>query len=211
MSNILVACHCKNKLSDGKWNDGHPSLLMKELGKPIKPISSDTDFLDIDSACPNDTNQYKDWSRVPDASKDFIYTINCSLYAILSYYHKVKKILVGEGKGLLINLINDGWRILRPGGIIIIPTFKDNLLTELTNLKAAVNDLGPSNQWIITTKKSHEIPFILIEDKKNSERRIYTHFLVMMKPVVGGSKSKRNRTRRKSKPKRKTYKNKSRD
>ena len=90
MSNILISCHCKNSFKTKMDPNGnlHSSLLYKEKNKPIIPISKDVEYIDINPECPSDINQYKSWDAVPEYSKNYIYTINCSLYFLLLDFKK---------------------------------------------------------------------------------------------------------------------------
>jgi len=202
MSNILVACHCKNsdfKSISNPIGSLHPQLFYKERASNRKQISENVDYVDIDTLCPSDDHQYKEWSSVPENSKDYIYTVNCSLYGMLRDYHIKKNLIRGETSALLISLLNDGWQILRPGGMIIIPVddsiplmiprFRvleglEAINHQLDNLKQVTKDLT-GNPWLVEAKTSNELLFTLSTRDINDK-----NFLVLIKPVVGGKKRK---------------------
>jgi len=210
MSNILVTCHCKNNEFESFANPFgvlHPSLFYKERDTKIEPISEDVDYLDIDPGCPAGDHQYKSWSDVPENSKDYIYTLNCPLYYVIRNYRLYKEKIRGENLAMITNLVNDGWRILRPGGMIIIPIdsevpkFRDKSITgpeaikhQLDNLQEAARDFS-TNAWVVESKTINDIPFtIFIKDRSD------TYFLVLKKPTVGGRKrARKTRKTRRSK------------
>ena len=214
MSNILIACHCKHKIPEDVGNpmgELHDALLYKELGKPVTAVPEDIDYIDINPRCPSDPRQYKDWSLVPENSKDYIYTINCTLYMLLNNYTIKRKKGSGEEATLLKNLIINGWKILRPGGSIIIPIDKsitvypslivkknaEAILHQSDNLEAAISDLS-QNPWQVFARTSKELPFGLLSDKEYKEGRGFsTNFLIITKPKEGGSKKTRKNRNRK--------------
>ena len=186
MSNILISCHCKNSFKTKKDPTGnqHSPLLYKEKNKPVIPISKDVEYIDIDPECPSDTNQYKSWDAIPENSKNYIYTINCSLYLLLLDFKKA----LPEELIFIKNLLNDGWNILRPGGMIIIPISNeitlypsietkiddDALEHQLENLKIAIDDdTITKNPWQAKIQSSDKLPFTIFMDNIIYQNFIY--------------------------------------
>ena len=204
MSNILISCHCKKSFTStaDPTAELHTPLLYKERSKETTPISDDVEYIDVNPMCPSDKKQYTRWADVPRNSKDFIYTINCSIYMLLTN----NKMSSPEEKILLTNLLNDGWDILKPGGMIIIPisnkitlyhgseekekTNSDAIQHQLANLQGAIEKYS-SHSWQVKSKTSDELPFTIL-----MKGIIYEHFLVIIKHYEGGKRIKKTRSRK---------------
>lgn len=209
MANILVACHCKTRFKSRNDPNStmHRTPGYKEKDKDMIPIPDDVEYIDINPECPSNEKQYKQWSDVPKNSKDFIYTINCSLYRLLLNFEK----RLAEEHSLILNLLNDGWDILRPGGKIIIPVddnitinyLKDSEETkigndaldhQLNNLKIAIELLSPHG-WKAEIKTSDQLTFILLPNDEGTYKKD-NFFLVITKHYDGGKRKNKNKSRK---------------
>jgi len=99
---VLVACH--NEAEDGPLFLFYPPRF-------DTPVRSELDFVD-----PYTSN--RKWSDYGPESKTMIWTQHCPIYAPFSRVTPI-------GYSVFINLFDDGWKILKPGGTIVIPLGHD--------------------------------------------------------------------------------------
>jgi hypothetical protein len=118
--------------------------------------------------------------------------------------------LTHEIKDVTTDLFFKGWKLLRPGGVLIFGTYED---TNIKNFIEGVSIVEPYmvNNWHIPTSKisSEEYPFH-IDDNPNNEPNKHFPFLVVFTKKLeleggGNLKSRKNKSR-----KNKSRKNKSR-
>lgn len=115
----MISCQCEASHDPIHVFDisGNHKLIDKYTEKDLLAAGiTSYKFLDIE--CLATDRQYISWESVPDNSVDAIYMMNCPIYNQLR--DSVARI---PPLALIIwkNLMNDAWRILRPGGMIIIP------------------------------------------------------------------------------------------
>jgi len=106
---------------------------------------------------------------------------------------------------IFYNLFDDGWKILKPGGRIVIP-FPNNfdniygqpidIKTALSNFKLVLKRLLSRHHWVTHIVKRKDMPYIISE--KNEEDR-YDEFILFVKPVSGGRRKTRRQRSKKSK------------
>ena len=100
---LLIACHCERL---------HRPLVTKIPSGQEIPIDLDPNVRSIeyvDVSCPEKT-----WDMIQSTSKDIIWTMHCPLYAGIYWSDH-------ENSGVLRAILQNSWRILKPGGILIIP------------------------------------------------------------------------------------------
>ena len=116
---ILISCQCEAT---------HDPIYIFDASGDFRPLASLTadelsdvninSFSFIDIECDQSNRQYTSWASVPDASRDAIYLMNCPVYNELrDPHHRITTM----SRTIWSNLMNDAWRVLRPGGKIIIP------------------------------------------------------------------------------------------
>jgi hypothetical protein len=163
MSNILIVGHCK----PGPESPHDPLYEFK--GGANYPLQG-VDYLDTMNGCPKQEGQFHVWDDVSRNSKDILYPWNCPLY--LGVYGAFP--LYADGKQMWLNLLVDGYDILKPGGRVIIPTMKDiiplpqrggrlhilkdSAEQQLKNVERIIADFAPG-KWCV--KYMHTSMFIL--------------------------------------------------
>jgi hypothetical protein len=207
MVDVLAACYCKK-------TNKFPLIDIAEKNK-INKINT------LDPFCEKGIQDNLDDSfhSFEDNSYDYIYSTFCPIYAELQNRNNIKKML--ETKNSLKNSIWDlffteGFRILRPGGSILIPIPNDVTTEHIT--KAIARDFS-DKPYSITEIKSEDTPLFLIKDrsaefgnatlKEDIEKytNLFTTFLKITKNKVGGgSRKKKYRKIKKTMRKRKNTK-----
>lgn len=116
---ILISCHCE---------EAQDPIYIFDASGAFRPISTLTKdelrevniasyrFLDIE--CAASDRQYTSWTSVPTNSKDIIYMMNCPLYNQL---RDTVPSITQSARAIWTDIMTDAWRILRPGGKILIP------------------------------------------------------------------------------------------
>lgn len=182
--NILVACHSETE--DSPLFIYQPPL----FNTPVPLVA---DYVDP-------YRSGKKWKDYDAASKDIIWDQYCP---ILWPFRKVRNYLYHDS--IFYNLFNDGWKILKPGGILVIP-FPKNLRsihgwepidteTALDNFKSVLKQLLSKHPWAYHIVKRESMPFIIAERYAQEEQDDY---IVFVKPVVIGGRSKSRRRHRRS-------------
>ena len=163
MSNILIVGHCK------PGPESPHSSLYEFKGGANYPLQG-VDYLVTMNGCPKQVGQFHVWDDVSRNSKDILYPWNCPLY--LGVYGAFP--LYADGKQMWLNLLVDGYDILKPGGRVIIPTMKDiiplpqrggrlhilkdSAEQQLKNVERIITDFAPG-KWCV--KYMHTSMFIL--------------------------------------------------
>ena len=134
-SNIVVACHCK----------AHQQLYhVKHNGKRGPALGTGAIYIDP-YRCPESP-----WSSVKDASVDFVWGENCSVYTQLTNglqitkkgkttYLKNSKNEEEGASQVLFRILNESYRVLKTGGKAIFGDFgslTETLTTNLSLIKA---------------------------------------------------------------------------
>jgi len=176
---ILVACH--NEAEDGPLFVFYPPRF-------DTPVRFELDFVD-----PYTSN--RKWSDYGPESKTMIWTQHCPIYAPFSRVTPI-------GYSVFINLFDDGWKILKPGGTIVIPLGHDFLEKGMSTEKALDNFksflkrlLAKKYQWESSVVRREEMPIIVAAPLQED----YNRFIVFKKPMrMNKNKTRKNRKRRRS-------------
>jgi hypothetical protein len=217
---IAIACHCpksKKKLSTTM----HPSLYLhmnNDKGGVGIPIKDTATYIDPFEGC----DSWDDLVKTQPNSFDVIFAYHCSVglfyrdygqsYEGLKKYMSIDSDNNREMRGVTTDLFLKGWKLLRPGGVLIFGTDKD---TNIQNFIEGVSIVVPNmvNNWHIPKSKisSEDYPFY-IDDNPNNEppSKEFPFLLVFTKDrfamqILEGGRSRKNKSR-----KNKSRKNKSR-
>jgi len=170
MSNILIIGHCKP-------GPESPHKPLYEFKDDANYLLQGVDYLDTMPKCPQQEGQFHVWDDVPRNSKDILYPWNCPLY--LGVYGAFP--LYQDGKQIWLNLLIDGYEVLKPGGRVIIPTskditplpqrgklqiLKDSAQQQIRNVERIIADFAPGKWCVkymdktvfILSDKPHRIP-----------------------------------------------------
>ena len=180
---ILIACH--NETEDAQLFVYQPPLF--DAPMPLK-----ADYVDP-------LRSGKHWKDYPIESKDVIWDQYCPT---MWPFHKVQDYLYHDQ--IFYDLFNDGWKILKSGGMIVFPFPKDlrnihtdepiSVETALENFKWVLKRLLSKHPWKSHIVQRKSMPFIISEQY---EQERYDTYIVFTKPVSGGKrKSTRRKTRR---------------
>ena len=184
---ILVACH--NEVEDAPLFLYQPPLF--DTATPVI-----ADYVDP-------YRSGRRWKDFPAESKDVIWDQYCP---IMWPFSKVPDYIYHDS--IFYNLFDDGWKILKHGGMIVIPFPKEfrssrdfhvnhwpvtNTATALNNFKWVLKRLLSKHPWATHIVKRESMPFIIAERYDQEE---YDEFILFTKPVVVGGKPKRRKTRR---------------
>lgn len=107
----------------GHINGVHDPLFVWKGDSKTRERLKDADYIDISVSVPIALNQYGRWDSVPNSSKSILYTWNCPVYSALSHIHAT--ICDPESRKMWSDLLISGHRILKEGGHMIIPIFKE--------------------------------------------------------------------------------------
>lgn len=177
---ILVACH--NEAEDGPLFVFYPPRF-------DTPVRFELDFVD-----PYTSN--RKWSDYGPESKTMIWTQHCPIYVPFSgvsnlFYHD----------SVFYNLFDDGWKILKPGGTIVIPLDDDFGLRRgisaqkaLDNFKSVLKGLFAKHPWESSVVRREEMPYIVASPLQED----YNRFIVFKKPIrMNKNKTRKTRKTRK--------------
>lgn len=184
---ILVACH--NETEDA------PLFIYQQplFDSPAKLVA---DYIDPYSSG-------KHWKDYPNESKDVIWDEYCP---VMWPFYKVRNYFYHDS--IFYNLFDDGWNILKPGGMIVLPFPKDfrnihtnkviSTETALDNFRSVLKRLLSKHPWTHHIVKRESMPFIIAEQY---EQEKHNTFIIFTKPIVLNNtrkarKSRRNKTRR---------------
>ena len=178
---ILVACH--NEAEDGPLFVFYPPRF-------DTPVRFELDFVD-----PYTSN--RKWSDYGPESKTMIWTQRCPIYAPFSREPPI-------GYSVFINLFDDGWKILKPGGTIVIPLDNDYRLRKGINDEKALDNfktflkriLKKKHPWESSVVRREDMPLIVAAPLQYD----FNKFVVFKKPMGMNNtrKTRKNRKRRRS-------------
>jgi hypothetical protein len=217
---FAVVCHCDNPAGKLYQEGLHKPLYVHDPTSKFysKLLTSlDYKFIDRFEGC-------DDWKDINDDSIDSLWAYHCSIEPFFQWSpdnEKFKKWFKNpanpEAKNVFTEIFTEGFRILKPGGQLVIPTdSKTNLDNFINNINENIASLP---HWILPTKKTDILPFILNTDvvyKKND-----VIFVVCTKPISDiyspivnnityitntGGKRKTSKKTRKSRHRRKSHK-----
>lgn len=179
----IAACHCKTS---------HPELfLYKSDGSKLSFRSDDLkdtiEYVDVEDECEDALR----WKDIPPNSKDYIWPMYCPIYSWI----RKKRVRPFHSSEAIYSLLVDGWRVLKPGGKLMI-SIKTNFDTEapevlLENLKE-ISAVNGNNPWIFEVSTIKSIPFLVHDER----RPTFTHYIVLTKPLSGGRRRKTLRSKR---------------
>jgi len=178
---ILVACH--NEAEDGPLFLFYPPRF-------DTPVRFELDFVD-----PYTSN--RKWSDYGPESKTMIWTQRCPIYAPFSREPPI-------GYSVFINLFDDGWKILKPGGTIVIPLDNDYRLRKGINDEKALDNfktflkriLKKKHPWESSVVRREDMPLIVAAPLQYD----FNKFVVFKKPMGMNNtrKTRKNRKRRRT-------------
>ena len=180
---ILVACHN---------GDSDPPLFMYSPPLFDTPVPLVADYVDPFTSG-------KRWKDYGGGTKEIIWDQYCPImYPFLG----VRDYLYHDS--VFYNLFDDGWKILKPGGSIILPFPKNftsiygepiDIKTALANFKAVLKRLLSRHPWTTHIVNRSSMPFIISEQYEQDK---YDEYILFVKPVSAGGrrKTRRRRSRR---------------
>jgi hypothetical protein len=199
---ILVACH--NEATDPK------------LFKYLPPLFDTSVPLVADYVDPYSSGIR--WSDYGAESKDIIWDQYCKItwpfHKVADYYKYYP-----DHKSIFYDLFDTGWKILKPGGKIVLP-FPNNFAsfrsfprfhwipidveTALANFKSVLKYILSRHPWNYYIVKRENMPFIISE---HGEQERYDMYIFLVKPVPRTKSNNRgiemvNMTRKKRKSRR---------
>jgi hypothetical protein len=186
---ILVACHSENDPDASKLFSYSPP----DFNTPT-PLVSDY----VDPRFPG-----KRWKDFPAESKDIIWDQYCP---VMWPFQNVKDFLYHDQ--IFYDLFDDGWKILKPGGMLVFPYPSDftdmygkpiPTETGLSNFKSVLKRLLARHPWTTHIVKRKSMPLIVSEQY---EQEKYEDYILFVKPVAGGKKKRQRKTIRRRKVRR---------
>ena len=124
--NILIGCHCKQqKLMIQRYPE-RGNILHKRIFQ--KYGIGSVQYVNIEG-CAEGRDQFVNWTSIPSQSIDRIWLMNCPIYCPKIRFQRMlegKLKYTAEENRLFGELFTEGWRILRPGGKIMIPGIHGN-------------------------------------------------------------------------------------
>ena len=177
---ILVACH--SEAEDAKLFVYQPPLF--DVPVPLK-----ADYVE----------PYRSkhrWQDYRAESKDVIWDHECP---IMYPFSKIADYLYYDK--IFYNLFDDGWKILKPGGLLVIPFPKDfrsvrdiriDTATALNNFKTVLKRLLSKHSWITYIVQRKSMPFIISEQYK---QEAYDDYIIFTKPFILGGERKARKVR----------------
>lgn len=199
---ILVACH--NEAEDPPLFKYFPPLF-------DTPVPLVADYVDPYTS-------ERGWKDYAAESKDVIWEQYCPIMypfeKVADYYNYYP-----DHKSIFYNLFDDGWKILKPGGRIVIP-FPNNFAsfrsfprfhwkpidsaTALENFKSVLKNILSRHPWTSRIVSRVSMPFIISE---RGEQEKYDEYILFVKPVPRTKSNNRgiemvNMTRKKRKSRR---------
>jgi len=189
---ILVACH--NEATDPKLFKYFPPLF-------DAPVPLVADYVDPYTS----GHTWKDYGA---ESKDIIWEQTCPIMwpfrKVADYYNYYP-----DHISIFYDLFDTGWKILKPGGKIILSFPKNftsiygkpiNSVTALENFKSVLKYILSRHPWNYRIVKRENMPFIISEQYQQEK---YDMYIFLVKPVPRTKSNNRgiemvNMTRKKS-------------
>ncbi len=174
----LAACHCKTSHSE--------LFLYKKDGTKLSFRSDDLkDKIEyVEDQC-EDALRWKDVSL---NSKDYIWTIYCPIYGTIKRLSP-KKLKAGDA---LQNLLEDGWKILKIGGKLMIHIPKDLPSETIKDYLIALNKENGNNTWKIDVVDKDSLDYF-VHDNRDPK---FTQYISLTKVESGGKRKKTLRNKR---------------
>lgn len=196
---ILISCQCVEK---------HPAITIKKFDsvasdsfvKLTEPIYADyginsVKYIDLYD-CNSSDIQYTNWNDIEKESFDLIWPMHCPLWTSLSDKNKE---LLDETIGIWKSLLIDGWHVLKPNGVLVIPIWNNNSWrrTHIKIIKEFVKKIsGSKNKWKLS-ESPNAVGFMLELDRALEAPS--TSFILLRKAgtMTGGSKRRKTSKTRK--------------
>jgi hypothetical protein len=169
---VLVACH--NEATDPKLFKYFPPL----FDTPVPLIA---DYVDPY------TSGHK-WKDYDAESKDIIWEQTCPIMwpfrKVADYYNYYP-----DHISIFYDLFDTGWKILKPGGKIILSFPKNftsiygkpiNSVTALENFKSVLKNILSRHPWNYRIVKRENMPFIISE---RGAQETYDMYIFLVKPM----------------------------
>ncbi len=172
--NILFPCHCKFPFLTKNpvvraWrkfrydrNPYYPYFPHEVIKWESSEIIGDVHYIDLDSRCPSDPDQFKSWESLPKAPHyDIIWGINCSVYGMLSAPNrKDAEFYIMD---YVTQLYEDVWKNLKRGGIFVfVANDEEEFGISLEEQVSRINDmLFPKlkHKWEVICAPIKDLPF----------------------------------------------------
>jgi hypothetical protein len=232
---ILITCHCKTQREEFMHDPLY--IMTMNSGQAIGAGASGTNvpvnqagfksvqYLDISPDCPPQEGQYHSWSCVPNESFDYIYAENCPIYMLLlvpkSKWLNGKGSDIQESKQIWKDILNEGYRILRQNGKLIIPfsehpptvknilkkRFQVNEVDDAFQFQQYKNYIEQENtKWQIEMGNRNTIGFTIGMKTEFEHQKNYTTLLILTKTDSQQGGKRKYQTKKKKSKKRQTKK-----
>ena len=169
---ILVACH--NEATDPPLFKYFPPLF-------DTPVPLVADYVDPYTSG-------RTWDDYGADSKDIIWEYYCPTFwpfqKVADYYNYYP-----DHRSIFYDLFDTGWKILKPGGKIVISFPKDfasiygkpiNIETALANFKSVLKHILSRHPWNYRIVKRENMPFIISE---RGAQETYDMYIFFVKPM----------------------------
>jgi hypothetical protein len=168
----LAACHCKTT---------HPELFLYKKDGTNLSFRSD-DLKDKIEYVENECEDALRWKDIPLNSKDYIWPLYCPIYGTIKQWSPTKL----KSDNALRNLLEDGWKILKTGGKLMIhistgipsDTMKESLTTW--------NKKNGNNSWKVDIVDKDSLDFFIHDSRKPK----FTQYISLTKLDSGGKRKK---------------------
>lgn len=174
----LAACHCKTT---------HEELFLYKSDSSRISFRSD-DLKDKIEYVEDTCEDALRWNAVKSNSKDYIWPLYCPMYGVLRRGLPRKL----DDAHPLRNLLVEGWRILLPGGKIMIHISKDDDLEKMKESLIKFNEVNENNLWKIDTVELSSLDYFVYKKSRPS----ISHYIQLTKTSSGGKKRKTMRHKR---------------
>ena len=190
--NILIGCHCKQQKLMVQRYPERGNILHKRIFQ--KYGLNSVRYVNIEG-CAEGRDQFVEWTSIPSQSIDRIWLMNCPIYCPKIRFQRIlegKLKFTMEEKRLFGELFTEGWRILRPGGKIMIPGVLANRSDEYMHFAYMV--ANEPNPWKLSIQNVGDAEFH-IDDPEHKLQETEYH-IYYEKPAT--KKQKKTRKTRKT-------------
>lgn len=203
--NLLVACHCKERDEQIYYK----KVYVDEIGDVTlydkRKIEDKFNVEYIDIFCEKEEAQWNKWDEIPLNSKDVILVYGCSIYGAL--LKGPSRGIGSEETGVIRNLFQDGWNLLKPGGTILVPIYKLweigpislDFEAQTKRLRELITRFS-SHGWVVRAHDVASLPYILGTKREwgsGGQAIDNLAYLSVTKPASGGRRKTLKNRRRK--------------
>jgi hypothetical protein len=174
----LAACHCKTSHSElflYKKDETRLSFRSDELKDKIEYVEDECE----------DALRWKD---IKPNSKDYIWSIYCPIYGLIKK-QTPKKLEDGDA---LRNLLEDGWKILKTGGKLMIHIPNDIPSETMKNSLIEWNKENGNNSWKLDVLDKDSLNYY-VHDNRTPK---FSQYISLTKLDSGGKRKKTLRIKR---------------